>query len=489
MPAAALPTLADRAAGVLLHLTSLPGPHGCGDLGAEAYAFADFLAGAGVRWWQMLPVGPAGYGDSPYQAHSSFAGDPLLLDPDALGGGRTLPASARADFEGARVVREHALRESPAPPRALAAFRRRHADWLPDWTLYAAIKAEHDGAAWSEWPAPLRDRKPAALAAARARLAGEIAHHEKAQWAFDEQWRALRAHCAARGVALLGDVPIFVAHDSADVWANRQLFHLDAAGRPTVVAGVPPDYFSATGQRWGNPLYRWPAHRRHRFAWWIRRMRAALARFDAVRLDHFIGFTRYWEIPAGEETATRGRWRPGPGAALLDALRRGLGGKLPLVAEDLGAVTPAVKALRDRFSLPGLRVLQFAFGDDPSAPDFVPHAYPRATVAYTGTHDNNTTAGWHADEATPAERAAFAAYLGGEPREPHWDMIRLVMMSVANLAVMPAQDLLGLPASSRMNRPGIAAGNWRWRLAPGTPGPREQARLAELVRIYGRSPT
>ncbi len=509
-----LPTLHTRASGVLLHLTSLPGPFGSGDLGGAARAFIEFLRAADQRWWQMLPVGPAGYGNSPYSALSAFAGDPLLVSPEGLVRDGWLerqaleraPAfpSGRVDYPAARRFREGLLRQAFAAfeARADAAARAEHerfvaeqAGWLDDFTLFVALKEAHRQVQWTRWEPEVRDRQAEALARARRELRGEIAFHGFVQWQFARQWAALRRDCEGLGVALVGDVPIFVAHDSADVWARRELFQLDAAGEPTVVAGVPPDYFSATGQRWGNPLYRWTAMAERGFAWWIDRLRVTLERFHAVRLDHFIGFQRYWEIPANEPTAEHGVWEPGPGAALFDAVRDALG-ELPLIAEDLGAVTPEVKALRDRFGLPGLRILQFAFGDDPSAPDFKPHNYPRRTVVYTGTHDNDTTVGWFTDPGggdsvrTPAqtelERRFAMAYLPSDGAEIHWDMIRAASASVADVSIFPAQDLLGLGAEARMNRPGQPSGNWEWRLWPGALTPELAARLRHLTRLYDR---
>jgi 4-alpha-glucanotransferase len=363
-------------------------------------------------------------------------------------------------------------------------FRAGNAAWLPDFSLYTALKRAHGGVQWTLWPTPLRARRPKALAEARRQLADELQFHAFEQWQFARQWDALRKYAESRGVALIGDLPIFVAHDSADVWAHPELFQLDAEGMPTVVSGVPPDYFSATGQRWGNPLYRWPLLKRRGYAWWIERMQKALERFSAVRLDHFIGFQRYWEIPAACPTAEDGKWMPGPGDSLFQALRRALG-PLPLIAEDLGAITPAVKALRDRFELPGIRILQFAFGTDPSAPDFKPHNYPRRAVVYTGTHDNDTTVSWF-EQRNHDERNQALAYLGARGDEIHWDLIRAALSSVADLAVVPMQDLLGLGAEARMNLPGTAVGNWAWRVSKRALSPALADRLGAMTRMYDR---
>jgi 4-alpha-glucanotransferase len=509
-----VPGLHERASGVLLHPTSLPGPHGSGDLGAEARRFARWLHAAGQRWWQMLPVAPVGYGNSPYSALSAFAGSPLLVSLEGLVEDGLLPAAGlagaprfprdRVDFAAASAFRGRHLRRAFAAfasrpgrrRRAFEAFCARNASWLDDFALYAALK-EHQGLrAWTEWPEDLRRRERPVLRSVRRTLASELEFHRFCQWIFDRQWRALRMACRALGIALLGDVPLFVAHDSADVWAHPELWKLDARGRPTVVAGVPPDYFSETGQRWGNPLYRWDRMAGDGYRWWVDRLRITLERFDAVRLDHFIGFLRAWEIPASEPTAVRGRYVRGPGDALFDALEAALGAPLPLVAEDLGVVTPEVKALRDRYGLPGLRVLQFAFGTDVSAPDFLPHNYPRRTVVYTGTHDNDTTVGWFRDEGggtrtraqIERERRAALDYVGGPPEAIHWSLIRAALLSVADLAVVPAQDLLGLGSAARMNRPGEPRGNWEWRLIAGSLGAALARRLAHLTRLSGRMP-
>lgn len=489
--------LNERASGVLLHPTSLPGRHGVGDLGDEARSFASWLRSAEQRWWQMLPVGPVGYGNSPYSALSAFAGNPLLISLDRLVEEGLLPRGAlaeaplfpsgRADYAAARAWRERNLR------LAFAAFQKRSSDrgqyevfraanaaWLEDYALYAAIKRARRELPWSEWEPELRARDAEALDRARHALRDEVEQQRFEQFLFERHWRALKDECAMQGLGLIGDLPIFVAHDSADVWAHRDLFFLDAQGQPTVIAGVPPDYFSATGQRWGNPLYRWDVLERTGFRWWLQRFSRLLSLFDAVRLDHFIGFTRTWEIPASEPTAMNGRWVPAPGAKVFEAL-----GPAQLIAEDLGAVTPEVTALRDRFRFPGIKLLQFAFGTDPQAPTFLPHAYPRASVAYTGTHDNDTTQGWFSGLSAGEKRAALA-YLGAPGREIHWEMLRAVWASVANLAIVPAQDLLGLGSEARMNHPGTAEGNWEFRLAA-LPGAAAQERLRDLTGIFGRS--
>ncbi len=500
------PCLRRRASGLLLHPTSLPGAHGSGDLGAEAIRFVEFLASAGQRVWQMLPVGPPGFGNSPYSAASAFAGSPLLLslegladagflDPGELAEDPLLPG--RIDWGVTIEHRERYLAkaaarfaEAPAARRApILAYRAREAGWLEDYALYSAIKRAQGGGPWIDWPDELRAREPDALARARRDLAGDIERAVFEQWAFDAQWSALREACHRRGVALIGDVPIFVAHDSADVWQHQDLFHLDRGGRPTVVAGVPPDYFSATGQRWGNPLYRWKRMRARGFDWWIERFRVTLSRFDAIRLDHFIGFSRNWEIPADEPTAIVGRWRRGPGAKLFDAAKAALG-ELPIIAEDLGLVTPAVRRLRRRYRFPGLRILQFAFGTDPQAPSFLPHAHVKNSVVYTGTHDNDTIVGWYRDRGdaqsrTPAavqvERNRALAYLHSDGADIHWDFIRAGLQSVARLSVFPVQDVLGLGSEARMNLPGTSERIWEFRLDAAALTPAVGARLLDLT--------
>ena len=495
-----LPKLTDRTSGVLLHPTSLPG----GDLGATARETVDFLAAAGQSWWQMLPVGPTGYGNSPYSAQSAFAGNPALVSFERLVADGILAAKDRRHAGDAHLASAFLAfsRSGGADDPAFRRFTEETRDWLDEFALYRAIKKVQGEVQWTRWPAPLRDRDAAALARFREETRQEIDFVRFVQWRFFGDWQALRECAHARGIGLIGDLPIFLAHDSADVWLNRHQFYLDASGEPTLVAGVPPDYFSATGQRWGNPLYRWAEMRATGFAWWIARFRATLALFDAVRLDHFIGYTRSWAIPAREPTAVKGRWRPGPGARFFRAVAAALG-ELPLIAEDLGAVTPEVESLRARFGFPGIKLLQFAFGTDPQAPSFLPHNYPRAAVAYTGTHDNDTTAGWFHDlgsgtrdpEQAALERRAVLRYLGapdgddaGEDGEKiHWRMIRAIMGSVANVAIVPAQDLLGLGSEARMNHPGTATGNWEFRLSPGALTPAIADRLRDLTETYGRT--
>ncbi len=493
-----------RGAGVLLHPTSLPGPYGCGDLGEEAYRFVDWLARARQSLWQILPLGPPGFGNSPYATRSAFAGNPLLialdplrergwLDQDDLAGP---PAAGpdRIDFDRLLPWREERLRRAfarftqgadAATREQFAAFAQAESAWLDDFALFMALREAEHGTAWNRWPPTLRLRQPEALAGARQQLAEAIAYQRFVQWLFAAQWAELKRYANANGVRLLGDIPIFVAYDSADVWARPELFQLDAAGEPTAVAGVPPDYFSATGQRWGNPLYRWDELARRGYDWWIERFRHALRQADLLRIDHFRGFEACWEIPAAEPTAINGRWQPGPGTALFDAVRAALGA-LPLVAEDLGLITPEVEALRKAVGAPGMRVLQFAFGGDATNP-YLPHNYASDTVVYTGTHDNDTTAGWWS-EAGEAERDHARRYLARDGSDIAHDLIRLAYGSVAELAVVPVQDVLGLGSEARMNLPGRPEANWAWRLRSDALHDGHADWLAGLAELYGRAP-
>ncbi len=486
-----------RSSGLLLHPTSLPGREPCGKLGQEAFAFADFLAAAGQSWWQVLPLGPTGYGDSPYQCFSAFAGNPLLVSCESLVAEGLLPKSlmptaaapgAPCDFGAAHALAQCAgpalaqALHSSAQRNSLEQFRAR-SPWLSGYALFMAIRESQGGAAWTRWPEPLRAREPAALAEASRSLAGAIAAHEALQWAFDSQWRALRAHAHTRGVRLFGDAPIFVAHDSADVWSHPELFDLDERGECRVVAGVPPDYFSETGQLWGNPLYRWERHTTDGFAWWRARVAHAVELVDLLRLDHFIGFVRHWEIPAGAPDARGGCWCPGPGEALFRAIEQDLGA-LPLVAEDLGETGADVESLRDALGLPGMCVMHFAFSGDAHHP-FLPRNHPVNSVAYPGTHDNDTTRGWW--EKLPEHERAFArAQLGESSGDIAWDLIRAGLGSRAALFIAPVQDLLSLGSEARLNTPGSAAGNWAWRLAPGALDDVLAAKLRAAARAAGR---
>lgn len=500
-----------RIGGILLHPTSLPGRFGVGDLGPEARRFLDFLAGARQQLWQVLPLGHTGFGDSPYQCFSAFAGNPLLVSLEELVtqglltradlGHPSFSADA-VDFGAVHDYKVPLLRKACASAMARADVReafdrfcREEGAWLDDYALFVTVRHALFGASWTEWPDDIRRRQPEALARWRKDHGDEVRARQFGQFLFFSQWSALKEYGRARGLSVMGDIPIFVAHDSSDVWAHPQLFRLKPDGRPEVVAGVPPDYFSATGQLWGNPLYDWDAMAREGYRWWVERLRATLRMVDLVRLDHFRGFESFWEVPAGEETAVKGRWVKGPGAAFFEVVRKELGA-LPIVAEDLGVITPEVEALRDRFGFPGMAVLQFAWGGDPRVSLFYPHNFPRRCVAYTGTHDNDTTVGWYTgggqDTRSPQqvehERHMARRYLHTDGQEIHWDAIRAVVGSVADVAVVPLQDVLGLGSAARMNLPGRATGNWQWRCRAEQLTPEVQRRLAELADLYGRGP-
>jgi 4-alpha-glucanotransferase len=496
-----------RSSGVLLHPTSLPGRYGLGDLGEWAYRFVDFLVETDQTLWQMLPLGPTSYGDSPYQALSTFAGNPLLINPDKLVGLGWLTTQDFADlppfprevvdygwvipWRFALLDKAYAgfsIRATPDQRAAFSIWADENAWWLDDFALFVALKEANDGHEWTKWEKPLALHQPAALEAALALHADAIENQKFRQWVFHTQWFELKAYANSKGVKLVGDIPIFVAHDSSDVWSARELFYLDADGMPTVVAGVPPDYFSPTGQRWGNPLYRWEVMQASGFEWWIKRVRSVLKLVDIVRIDHFRGFCQYWEIPASEETAIKGEWVDAPGQALFETFKT-VFGDIPVIAEDLGEITPDVYALRDGFNLPGMKVLQFAWGDTRGINVFLPHNYVTNCIVYTGTHDNNTTVGWWmSSEATDAIKAHIGAYVGHWINDIHWEMIRLAMASVARMAVVPAQDLLGLSARARMNIPSVQGGNWAWRLTEEQFAGLPRQRLRDLTRFYARNP-
>ncbi|MEM7625176.1 MAG: 4-alpha-glucanotransferase [Planctomycetota bacterium] len=491
------PQLDQRAAGVLLHPTSLPGGHGSGDLGPAADKFVDWLSAAEQRWWQMLPVGPADTSGSPYNGDSAFAGNALLISPEGLAEMGLLtrreakPPFAstakvnypRASHHRRKLLRLAFTRCTTAYKRQIEKFRAQHAAWLDDYALFAALRWAHDLRPWWEWDLPIRKRQKRALAAARKELAEDTAFHVFEQWLFDRQWNALRKRCAAADVGLIGDLPIFVAHDSADVWANRKLFDLNTDGTAKTISGVPPDLFSKTGQLWGHPLYRWNTHAADGYAWWTARLARTFAQFDAVRIDHFLGFNRFWATPGKHKTAMKGRWKPGPGGAFFTAVEKKLG-KLPIIAEDLGILTPEAEALRDKFAFPGMRVLQFAFGDDDSY--HAPHRHVPCGVSYTGTHDNHTARGWYA-AASAGEKKRLRDYAGATRATVAWDLVRASAGSPARLAVAPAQDILELPGSARMNVPGTTEGNWRWRLTPDQLNGRIAAKLRRLTRLTGRA--
>lgn len=491
-----------RASGVLAHPTSFPSRFGIGDLGAGARHTLEFLAHGGQQLWQVLPLGPTGYGDSPYASLSAFAGNHLLIAPDRLAEAGwlsqldldaypELPAS-QVDYGAVHPAKMALLRAAHERFRVTAsgeqraefdAFRAENASWLDDYALFMALKRAHGGVAWTEWEAGVAAREPGALRGAHAALTDDIALHQFLQWVFFRQWTDLRHEAAKREIAVVGDLAIFVAHDSADVWARRDIFALDERGMPTVVAGVPPDYFSRTGQRWGNPLYRWDVLADTGYAWWIERVRTALRLADRLRLDHFRGFDAYWEIPADAPTAETGRWVPGPRLGLFQALTHALG-DLPILAEDLGEITPSVHRLRDRLGFPGMRVLQFAFGAS-AHNQHLPHEYTHDSVVYTGTHDNDTTLGWFKSCAA-GERAFALRYAASDGRAFNWDLLRLAWASVADTAIAPLQDVLGLGSEARMNLPGRASGNWVWRCTEEQLSPALSARLAQVTSTYAR---
>lgn len=490
-----------RRSGILLHLTSLPGSHGCGDLGPAARHFVDWLAAAGQKLWQILPTGPVGPGNSPYMSVSAFAGNPLLVDLTELGqfGWLTAdelafddPAPTRVNYARTREFKLDRLQRAarrfleagqPGATEDFAAFKAEHADWVEDYALFMAIEEAHPGLTWSRWPEALARREPSALREARSRLAFRVDFWRFVQWRFFRQWAVVKRHAADAGIALLGDIPIFVAHHSAEVWSQPDMFDLDEDLEPRTVAGVPPDFYSATGQRWGNPLYRWDNMEQDGFAWWIHRVRRAFELVDVARVDHFRGFAGYWEIPANEPTAINGQWRSAPGRRLFAAVRAALG-RLPIVAEDLGVITDDVVALREAFELPGMRVLHFGFGGDPTHP-FLPHNFERNTAVYTGTHDNDTTLGWF--DALPAhERAFLLDYLGGPATDLPWSLMRAASASVADTVIFPMQDVLELGTESRMNLPGQSDGYWEWRFEWSQVSPDRADRLRALARLYGR---
>ena len=504
-----------RCAGILLHVTSLPSAHGIGDFGIEAARFADQLAASGQSLWQVLPLGPVGFGDSPYQSFSAFAGEPLLISLELLTeeglltsadlkGAPKFPAG-RTDHAGASKWKLPLLKAAyqrfrqggaSAAKHAFAQFCADHILWLDDYALFVALKDKFGPEKnWTSWGKDLVQRNPAVLARYREQLEEEVTCQKYWQFVFYRQWNALRQHCAARGVRIMGDIPIYVSHDSADVWSNPKLFLLENDGRSKAVSGVPPDYFSSTGQLWGNPIYNWKAMAQSGFRWWIERFRGSFLLYDALRVDHFRGFEAYWEVPATEETAMNGKWVKGPGEKLFHAVTASLG-PLEIIAENLGVITPEVEALRRTFHYPGMAILQFAFGIEGNAANYRPHNLERNVIAYTGTHDNDTTMGWwnsdggdstRSGEDIRKEKEFTLKYLGPNGEPINWKMIRALQASIAQAAIVPMQDVLGLGSEARMNRPGIAEGNWNWRLLPGAFKKEYQDRLLELATIYDRA--
>ncbi len=511
----------ERASGILLHPTSLPGGLGIGDLGPAAYRWVDWLASARQTFWQVLPLGPTGFADSPYACLSAFAGNPLLISLDKLIEDGYLPAADLASTPNGRqtaaapswsnepdkidygAIIQHKmpllrcaarqfLAHANTAQRAQYEQFSTEQSWLADFALFMAVKERFQQIVWYEWPVEIALRHPEAMARWRQELASDIEIHQVLQFFFFHQWQQLKEYANARRIRIVGDVPIFVAADSADVWANPHLFHLDPDGRPALISGVPPDYFSATGQRWGNPLYRWEVMAQDGYHWWIERVHAILSMVDMVRIDHFRGLIAYWEIPASEPTAIKGQWQPGPGAALFEAVERALG-RLPIWAEDLGVITPEVIGLRERFGLPGMKILQFAFDEAAlnasfgryTRNPFLPHNYTENFVVYTGTHDNDTALGWF-EHCPPTERLKALAYLGCDERWFNWSLIRAAMASVAQTAMFPLQDILGLGSEARMNLPGTTGSNWTWRCRADALTEPLADHLAQMTMLYER---
>lgn len=505
-----------RTSGILLHPTSLPSPFGIGDFGEEAFRFADQLHASGQGLWQMLPLGPSGGGNSPYQAFSAFAGNPLLISPELLVRegylnkddlrGAPTPAADRIDYEAvaqwkmpllAKAGRNFRAHAPEQQKQAYAKFCSEHKAWLDDYALFEALR-RHFGTdrSWTSWDPPLVKRDRAALRDWRRKLKDDIECQRFQQFEFYRQWDALRAHCKQRGIFIMGDIPIYVSHESSDVWAHPEQFCLDEHGKPTQVSGVPPDYFSETGQLWGNPIYCWTEMERSRFKWWIERLRGTFRLFDLVRLDHFRGFEAYWAVPANEKTAVNGKWLKAPGQKLFRAAQKALG-RLDVVAENLGDITPEVEQLRREFNFPGMAVLQFGFGTDPQASTFRPHNFERELFAYTGTHDNDTVIGWWSSEGGDSTRSPedvrkekdiARRYIGPGEEPINWKLIRLLSASVAHASIVPMQDVLGLGSDSRMNMPGVGDGNWSWKMRPGAFTTEFQQQLRDLAEIYDRIP-
>jgi len=496
-----------RGSGILLHITSLPSPYGIGDLGPGAYAFADFLAENRQSYWQVLPLSPTAeaYGNSPYSSVSTFAGNTLLISPDLLFRDGLVPADAidsrpafpegRCDYARAIPYKERLLTLAYEKCLTSAKMRDRfvhfcedHASWLDTYALFVAVKKRMGGRLWSEWPWELKDRAGDEMERIGTECAADIEKEKFGQFLFFSQWYALKEYCNARGVQLMGDMPIYVSYDSADVWASAHIFKLDGQKQPLTLSGVPPDYFSATGQLWGNPVYNWEALRATGYAWWISRLRHILSLHDVVRIDHFRGLVAFWEVPAHERNAVNGQWVRVPFDDFFHTLFKRFF-SLPIVAEDLGLITPDVREVIKRFGFPGMKVLLFAFGEENPMHIYLPHTYERNFVVYTGTHDNNTARGWFDGEARPEDRERLFRYIGRRvhPEEVHWELVRLAMMSIADIAIVPMQDVLGLGQEAQMNRPSVARGNWEWRLLPSQLTEDIGLRLRSLTETYGRA--
>ncbi len=495
-----------RGSGILLHLTSLPSPFGIGDMGPMAYRFVDFLADSKQNFWQILPLNPTdpAHYNSPYHSFSAFACSPLLLSPEMMIHDDLLRkedlqpsphfSAEQVDFRSVIDFKETLFSEAyecfrrKKPDHEYERFRSENAYWLEDFVLFVALKSHFGGKAWNEWPRDLRDREPAAIQSAKAELDEKVKKAGFLQYLFFKQWHSLRRYCNQRNIQVIGDIPIYVNFDSVDLWAHPELFKLDEKKRPYAVAGVPPDYFSETGQLWGNPLYRWDALRESGYEWWVQRIEQTIKLYDFVRIDHFRGLVAYWEVPATEDTAINGKWMEAPVMDFFNHLTRKLP-YLPIIAEDLGVITPDVREVMNHFELPGMKLLLFAFGEDLPTNPYIPHNLPRNCVAYTGTHDNNTVRGWFEKETTPEDRKRLFCYLGKEvpAGKLHWELIRLVMMSVADTVIFPMQDILGLGEEARMNRPATLEGNWLWRVSADLLTPDLARRLREITEIYGRA--
>jgi 4-alpha-glucanotransferase len=491
-----------RSSGVLLHPTCLPGPYGIGDIGSTAHRWVDFLSSSGCGLWQILPLGPTGYGDSPYQCFSSFAGNPFLISPDALLSDDLLhpddlydrPAFPNDHVDFGKIIPwklglldrsfirfQHS--QSARLMKEMEEFRVKQSVWLDDFALFMALKEIHGGQPWHTWEEPLRNRRADALIQVHKNFDVAIQRQIYRQFIFFRQWSQLLTHAHEKHIQIIGDIPIFVAHDSADVWSNPQLFHLDKSGKPTFVAGVPPDYFAPTGQLWGNPLYRWDIHARDGYTWWVERIKATLALVDIIRIDHFRGFAGYWEVPGNAKTAEVGRWVPGPGKDFFQRILDTLG-DLPIIAEDLGVITPDVEDMRDSFDLPGMRILQFGFDSTPADP-FLPHNYPVNCIVYTGTHDNDTALGWY-NRVPDKDKNFYRSYMNRDGSDFSWDLIRGVWSSVAIFGLAPMQDFLNLGNEARMNYPGNPSGNWTWRMPKDAESLELQEKIRKLNYLYSR---
>lgn len=494
----------ERSSGILFHPTSLPGKYGIGTLGKEAYAFIDFLKKSKQKLWQIFPLGPTGYGDSPYQSFSSFAGNPYLIDFDLLIEAHLLSEEDLRDIffgdneeyidYGAIYNQKYPLlrkaydnfksSDNSEMKGSLENFKRENSSWLNDYSLYISLKNHFNGLPWNEWPQDIKNRENAAMEHYKNELADDIEYHNFIQFLFFKQWNDVKRYANENGIKIIGDIPIFVAADSSDAWANPEIFLFDEERKPVKVAGVPPDYFSATGQLWGNPLYNWEKLKETNYSWWVERVRANLSTCDIIRIDHFRGFEAYWAVPYGDETAVNGQWEPGPGIDLFNAIKSQLG-ELPIIAEDLGLMTQGVIDLREATGFPGMKILGFAF-DSGEENDYLPHTYTKNCVVYTGTHDNDTLVGWF-QKAKEEDREFARNYLNSRADEEiHWDAIRGAWSSVACMAISPVQDFLGLGSEARINTPGVASGNWQWRLKQGVLNNELAERIAKLTKIYSR---